>query len=405
MTSALSIADQGFEVFLIEKTDVLGGIAIKIDRNIEGHKIPEYLSEMRERVLNHNMINVFTNSHLARVDGFIGNFTSIIESGNGKDPAGIETHEFDHGVAVLATGGIESKPDEYLYGKSGKVKTLLELSEDIGASAFTVPDTVVMIQCVGSREPDHMYCSRVCCSGAIKNAIRMKEMKPEADIFILYRDIRTYGFREQYYTRAREMGIIFIRYDLDNKPAVKEKDNRIMVSVRDHILAADIDIPADLLVLSSRIDPNSDNEELSQFFKVPINSDKFFLEAHVKLKPVEFATDGVYLCGLAHYPKDIKETISQARAAAGRAATVLSKEYIEAAGKISYVNETRCSGCAACVTVCAYNAITIDEERAVAVINEALCKGCGACAATCRGSAIMLHGFEDRQILNMLKVV
>jgi len=405
MTSALSIADQGFEVFLVEKTDVLGGIALKIDYNIEGHNVVEYLQGLRERVLNHKLINVFTNSQLSKVDGFIGNFTSIIENRNGGSPAEIETHEFDHGVAIIATGGVESKPDEYLYGKSSNVTTLLELNERIGASTFTVPDTVVMIQCVGSREPEHMYCSRVCCTGAIKNAIRMKEMRPEANIIILYREIRTYGFREKYYTQAREMGIIFVRYDLDDKPVVKEKDNRIMVSVRDRILEADIDIPADLLVLSSRIDPNSDNEQLSQFFKVPINSEKFFLEAHVKLRPVEFATDGVFLCGLAHYPKDIKETITQARAAASRAATILSKETFEAAGKICYVNEARCSGCAACVTVCAYSAITIDEIRAVAVINEALCKGCGACAATCRGSAIMLHGFEDQQILKMLKVI
>ena len=401
----LSIADQGFEVFLVEKTDVLGGIALKIDHNIEGHDIFEYLQGLREQVLNHKLINVFTNSQLSRVDGFIGNFTSIIENRNGGGPAELETHEFDHGVAIVATGGAATKPDEYLYGKSNKVTTLLELNERIGASTFTVPDTVVMIQCVGSREPEHMYCSRVCCTGAIKNAIRMKEMRPEAAIIILYREIRTYGFREKYYTQAREMGIIFIRYDLDDKPLVKEKDNRIIVSVRDSILEADIDIPADLLVLSSRIDPNSDNEHLSQFFKVPINSEKFFLEAHVKLKPVDFATDGVFLCGLAHYPKDIKETITQARAVASRAATILSKDTFDAAGKISYVNETRCSGCGTCVTVCAYNAVTVDEVRAVAVINEALCKGCGACAATCRGSAIMLHGFEDQQIFKMLSIV
>ncbi len=405
MISALSIADQGYEVFLVEKTDTLGGIALKIDRNIDGHDVSGYVEELKGRVLNHKLINVFTDSHLTKVDGFIGNFTSTIERINRKGPAKIETHEVDHGVAILATGGVENKPDEYLYGKSSRVKTLLELSEAIGSSDFSVPDTVVMIQCVGSREPEHMYCSRVCCSGAIKNAIRMKEMKPEANIIILYRDIRTYGFREKYYTRARELGIIFMQYDLENKPVVREEGDRIVISARDHILGADIDIPADMLVLSSRINPNSDNEELSRLFKVPINSEKFFLEAHVKLRPVEFATDGVYLCGLAHYPKDIKETISQARAAAGRAATILCRELIEAAGKISYVNEARCSGCGACVTVCAYNAITIDEERCVAVINEVVCKGCGACAATCRGTAIKLHGFEDEQILEILDAV
>ena len=407
MTSALSIADQGFEVLLVEKTDSIGGIALKIDRNIEGHDVAEFLRELRERVLNHELINVMAKAHLSKVDGFIGNFVSTVEktNSNGNGSAKTETYEYEHGVAVVATGGAESKPEEYLYGESGRVKTLLELDEEMRSPAFLVPDTVVMIQCVGSREPGHMYCSRVCCTAAIKNAIRMKETKPEANIFILNREIRTYGFREKYFTQAREMGIIFIRYDLDSKPVVEERGDNIIVSTRDHILGTEIEIPADLLVLSSRINPNPDNEELSQLFKVPINSDRFLLEAHVKLKPVEFATDGVYLCGLAHYPKDIKETISQAKATASRAATILSKETFEAAGKISYVNEARCSGCGACVTVCAYNAISIDEDRAVAVINEALCKGCGACAASCRGSAIMLHGFEDRQILDTLSVL
>jgi heterodisulfide reductase subunit A len=241
----------------------------------------------------------------------------------------------------------------------------------------------------------------------------MKKINPKANIFILYRDIRTYGFREQYYSQAREMGIEFIRYDLDHKPKViasqeaqgGDSDDQITVSVYDSILGATLHIPTEMLVLSSRINPNPDNEELSQFFKVPLTSEKFFLEAHVKLRPVDFATDGVYLCGLAHYPKDINEAISQAMAASGRAATILSKDLIAGEGKISYVNELRCSGCGACVTVCAYNAISLDEERQVAVINELLCKGCGACTATCRGSAIKLHGFEDEQILKMLSVV
>ena len=399
MTAALSLADQSYEVFLIEKTKTLGGIALKIDRNIEGYDVSVFIKELIKKVLNHKLIRVCTDSRLTKVDGFIGNFTSTIRNGNGK------THEIEHGVAILAVGGLENKPDEYLYGKNRSVKTLLELSEAITDSDFKVPGTIVMIQCVGSREPDHMYCSRVCCSGAIKNAIRMKEKKPDANIFILYRDIRTYGFTEKYYTQAREMGIIFIRYNTDNKPVVKQKGESLSVKVRDHILGTDIDITADLLVLSSRINPNPDNEELSRLFKLPLNSDKFFLEAHVKLKPVEFATDGVYLCGLAHFPKNISETISQSRASASRASTILSRDTIESAGQISYIDESRCSGCAACVTVCAYNAITIDEECRMAVINEALCIGCGVCASTCRGTAIKLHGYEDEQILKILNTV
>ncbi len=407
MTSAISLADQGFEVFLVEKTDKLGGNALKIDRDLYGNDVKKQVEKMTERIMNHELIKVFTNSQLSKVDGFVGNFVSTIETRNGN---GVESAEVEHGVAIVATGGSENKPDEYLYGKSEKVMTLLELNEAIQAADFTVPETVVMIQCVGSREPGHNYCSRVCCTGAIKNAIRMKKMKPDANIFILYRDIRTYGFREQYYTQAREMGIEFIRYDLENKPVVTQTsrlqgEDQITVRVYDSILDATLNIPADMVVLSSRINPNPDNEELSQFFKVPLTGEKFFLEAHVKLRPVDFATDGVYVCGLAHYPKDINEAISQAMAASGRAATILSKDLIAGEGKISYVNELRCSGCGACVTVCAYNAISLDEERQVAVINELLCKGCGACAATCRGSAIKLRGFEDQQILKMLSVV
>ena len=405
MTSALSIADQGFEVFLVEKTDALGGIARKISTTVDGNSVSEYLRALSDRVSGHELISVFTSSQLTKVDGFIGNFTSTVEKIGGNGSNGDGAHEFDHGVIVVATGAGESKPVEYLYGESSRVATLLELNERISAPDFSVPNTVVMIQCVGSREPDHMYCSRVCCTSAIKNAIQMKEINPDATVIILYREIRTYGFREEYYTKAREMGVLFIRYDMDHKPVVTEDADGIQVKVRDSILDADIEISADMLVLSSRIDPNPDNEQLSQYFKVPVNSERFFLEAHVKLRPVDFATDGIFLCGLAHYPKEIQETITQARAAASRAATILSKETFDAAGKISYVNEARCSGCGACVTVCAYNAISIDEEREVAVINEAVCKGCGACAATCRGSAIMLHGFEDRQILKMLSVL
>ncbi|MBD3323852.1 FAD-dependent oxidoreductase, partial [candidate division KSB3 bacterium] len=402
MTSALTLANQGYEVFLLEKTPSLGGNALKIGRDLYGNDVNQHLDNMIEKVTHHPLITVFRNSHLTKVDGFIGNFISTIEHHNGN---GAETSEVEHGAVIVATGGSENTPDEYLYGQNDNVMTLLEVSQALQTDDFAVPETVVMIQCVGSREPDHNYCSRVCCAGAIKNAIRMKTRNPDANIFILYRDIRSYGFREHYYTQAREMGINFIRYDLDLKPSVTQEDGQLLVKVYDPILRAVLHIPAGLLVLSSRINPNPDNDRLSQLFKVPLNSEKFFLEAHVKLRPVEFATDGVYLCGLAHYPKDMKETISQAMATAGRAATVLSKEKIEAAGRIAYVNELRCSGCGACVTVCAYNAISIDEERQVAVINEAMCKGCGACTATCRGTAIRLHGFEDEQILNIINAV
>jgi heterodisulfide reductase subunit A2 len=402
MTAALAIAEQGFQVYLVEKTDRLGGNALKVDRTIAGDDVRCFINEMVGKVEAHKKIEVFTDSHLSFVEGFIGNYNTTIAT---KDGDKLRETDIEHGVSILATGANEHKPEEYLYGKSDKVKTLLELNEAVADPGFETPETVVMIQCVGSREPDHPYCSRICCASAIKNAIRMKKAKPEAQIFVLYRDIRTYGFREEYYNQAREMGITFVRYDVNRKPEATEKNGKVMVSVYDYVLQAELEIPADLLVLSSRIDPNTDNEKLSQFFKVPLNAEKFFLEAHVKLRPVEFATDGVYVCGLSHYPKDLEESVSQAMAAVGRATTVLSTDSLEATGAVSYIDESRCSGCGACVDVCAYKAITLNEERGVAEINEAICKGCGACAATCRGSAINLRGFKDEQILNVLNMV
>ncbi len=405
MTAALAIADQGYEVFLIEKSPRLGGNALKVGKTLDGRNIPGYVEEVIGRIKGHKNISLYLNTELKNVDGFVGNFVSTIEvsyPGNGKEP---ETHELEHGVVIIASGGMESKPAEYLYGKNEKVKTLLEVNEGLLKEELNVPDTVVMIQCVGSREPDHQYCSRICCAGAVKNAIAMKEQKPDARIFILYRDMRTYGFREEYYTKAREMGIVFVKYDLEQKPAVEEKDGTLAVTVYDSVLGAELEIATDLLVLSARIDANADNPELCKQYKVPLTADKYFLEAHVKLRPVDFATEGVFVCGFAHYPKDVDESISQAMAAAGRAITVLSKDSVEAGGKTAYINPVRCNACGACVTVCPYNAIEIDEEKEVAVVNEVLCKGCGGCVSTCKGSAPNLKGFKDEQILNMINVI
>jgi heterodisulfide reductase subunit A len=401
LTCSLTIAEQGFQVYLVERSGELGGIARHLDRTLGGADSRAHLSELIARVENHANIKLLKDSHLSKVEGFVGNFVSQIQS-NGGTTEGLR---IEHGVAVLATGGRESSPVEYHYGESPNIKTLVELSEDLAAPNFALPDTVVMIQCVGSREPDHSYCSRVCCQGAIRAALRIKELNPEANVFILYRDVRSYGFREEYYTRARERGVCFIRYTPERKPVVEPAGEKVQVTVYDALLEAELEISSDLLVLSARVEPNPENERLSQFFKVPLNKDRFFLEAHVKLRPVDFATEGVYVCGLAHYAKDMEETISQAQAASSRALTVLSRESLEAPGKVAYVKESRCSGCGACVTVCAYNAVSLDEERRVSVINEAICKGCGACAATCRAAAIRLHGFEDNQILNMLQVV
>ena len=404
MTAALTVADQGYEVSLVEKSGSLGGLAARISSTLGGERLAEHVGALAARVAGHPHIRVFTKARLAKVDGFVGNFETIVQ------PEGAEPVVVQHGAAILAIGAQESSPGEYLYGKNPGVVTLLELEKRLSAPRAGIPDTVVMIQCVGSREGEHMYCSRMCCASAVKQAIRIKTVKPEANVIILYRDIRTYGFREKFYEQARDLGVSFIRYELDRKPVVSQARNgdsghAIRVKVFDPILAAELSIPADLVVLSARVDPNPDNEVISQFFKVPLNANRFFLEAHAKLRPVDFATEGVFVCGAAHYPKDSGECIAQAKAAAGRASTVLAQESILAEGKTSFVRESRCVACGACIAVCPYHAVEMDEVKNVATINDALCKGCGICTATCRSSAIDLRGFRDDQILAVLKVV
>jgi heterodisulfide reductase subunit A len=423
LTAALALADQGFPVTLVEKAPELGGNALRAGLNLEGRDIGAHVRGLIRRVKAHDKITTYTNARLESVEGFVGNFKSKVSvsvkasraaaqhpAKGAANPAPDKLVEVEHGVVILAAGGRESVPREYLYGKNPRVKTLLECSQLAAAEDCKVPDSVVFIQCVGSREPDHPYCSRLCCAGALKNAIRMKEKNPAARIFILYRDLRAYGFREQHYTRARELGVIFVQYDPEAAPSVREAASGngqalLIVGIHDKVLDADLEIEADLLVLSARVDPNPENVRLAQLFKVPLNSDGFFLEAHAKLRPVEFATDGVYMAGAAHYPKDAEESSSQALAASSRAATVLSKDTVEAGGKTAYINPARCSACGACLTVCPYNAICIDEDKEVAVINEILCKGCGACVATCKGSAPNLRGFKDEQILSVINAL
>jgi heterodisulfide reductase subunit A len=296
------------------------------------------------------------------------------------------------------------EPTAYLHGQDERVITQREFEERLASDDESVRALrdVVMIQCVESRDDDRPYCSRICCSAAVKNALKFKEINPHAAVRVLYRDVRTYGLRELRYRDAREQGVLFCRYGADDKPTARVEQGRLRVEVNDEILGRRVAFEPDLLVLSSGVKANPDNKELSQMLKVPLGPDGFFLEAHVKLRPVDFATDGVFVCGLAHYPKDLSEAIAQAKAAAGRAATVLSKETIEAEGKVSAIREERCSGCGACVEVCAYNAIELDEVKGIAVVNEALCKGCGACAATCRAAAIDLKGFRNEMILSAL---
>jgi heterodisulfide reductase subunit A len=392
------LADQGFPVTLVEKQDSLGGNLKHVRSTLSGEKTAPKLQSLIDRVSNHPDINVFLKTSIIGISGYVGNFKTTLTTTD---------KIIEHGVAIVASGAQQYEPEEYCYGIDKQVITQRSFEELLENAPETVAaqKSIVMIQCVGSRDDKRDYCSRVCCASAIKNAIKVKELNPKTAVYVLFRDIRSYGLREKYYRMAREKGVLFVRFNEQAKPQVMQSVAGLVVKVKDEILGKTLSIKPGLLVLSAGITANPDNKALSQFLKVPLESDGFFLEAHMKLRPVDFATDGVFVCGLAHYPKDIGETIAQARAAAGRAATVLSKNTVESEGKISGVRAELCSGCGLCAAVCAYSAVEIDPVKNIAVVNETLCKGCGACAASCRANAIDLNGFKNEQILGMLSVL
>jgi len=398
VTAALTIADAGFDVFLVEKQDRLGGNLLRLGVTVEGIEPHKLLADLEERVTHHERIRVFTETEIESVEGFVGNFKTTLHTHGQDAHATVE-----HGVAVIAIGGNESRPNEYLYGQDPRVVTQLDFEAELDRAPVGALNRIVMIQCVGSREAGHLYCSRVCCTAAVNNALRVKQINPNAEIYVLCRDVRTYGFYESAYRQAREQGVVFVRYDETEKPRVTNKNGRLRVVARDPILGRTLVLEPDRLVLGARIDPPGDGEALAQLFKVPRNEDGFFLEAHVKLRPVDFATEGVFVAGLAHGPKPIRATIAQARAAAGRAMTILVRDKCEAPATVSFVLSNRCMACGQCETLCAFGAISIDAAKNTAVVNEALCKGCGACAASCRSNAIVVRGSSDAQIWTMIE--
>ncbi|MGD9402704.1 MAG: FAD-dependent oxidoreductase, partial [bacterium] len=357
MTAALSIAEQGFEVALVERKERLGGNLVRLKRMPDGRGVVEFLEELKEKIGNHKRIKVFTNAEIAAVDGYIGNYVTTIRM---KDSG--ETEDFEHGVILIATGANEMKPKEYLYGDGEPdVMTQLELEDDLekGEAAYKKVKDVVMVQCVGSRDEERMYCSRVCCTQAIKNAIRLKKINPRMNVYILYRDIRTYGFYEAYYQEARALGVTFIRYDEDRKPVIEREDGeggKITVRVRDHVLGADLEIRPSKVILAPAMVPQEDASVLSQMLKIPLNEDNFFMEAHVKLRPVDFSAEGIFLAGLAHSPKMVEETISQAKAAAERACTIISSDEYLSVANVASVDADICAGCGMCVAACPYGA-------------------------------------------------
>jgi heterodisulfide reductase subunit A2 len=392
MTAALSLAKQGYPVHLIERSEVMGGNARRLNRTYKDENVGEFVKTLIGEVESNPAITLHLGTSIDAVDGFVGNFKTRIANGTG--PATIE-----HGVAILATGAKEYKPDAYLYGRHPAVMTHMELDELFKNNDPRLDEAgdVVFIQCVGSRDDTHPYCSKVCCTHTIKSAVALKKQNPDVNVYVLYRDIRTYGKREDLYREARELGVLFFRYSPEEKPMVAQQGDRVTVTFEDKMLGCKLAVDADILCLATAIVSNGDTD-FAQMFKVPMDGDGWLLEAHQKLKPVEFATDGVFLCGMAHYPKPIDESIAQAKAAASRALTVLARDRIKVGGFVSRIDEQRCSGCLGCIHVCPYGAIAFEPEKRVARVNEALCKGCGACAAACPSEAVALMGFNNEQI-------
>jgi heterodisulfide reductase subunit A2 len=401
MVSALELADHGFPVHLIEKSTLLGGQARHLNLTWKGESIEPALQELDARVRSNLLITLHTNSVIEAAEGFVGNFKSTIRNG-GKSEA------IDHGVVVIASGGQAYIPMEYGFGTSDRVFTAIEFDKlhMMGERRIHDARNFVFIQCVGSRSKDRMYCSRVCCTHSVQAAIELKEENPSREVFILYRDLRTYGEREEIFRKAREKGVVFINYDLHGDPVVTPADQRhVEVIVWDHILHEQMKITADIVVLATAIVPNEANAELAKIYKLSTDNDGFLQEAHAKLRPVDFAADGIFMAGLAHYPKPIDEAVAQAQAAAARAITVLANEQISLEPIRATVVSSNCDGCALCLDVCPYKAISLisvpDEKGRTSSridVNTAQCKGCGMCQATCPKDGVYVAGFSLEQI-------
>lgn len=417
MTAALTLARRGFAVTLVEREPELGGSLRNLFKLYPTHVDARALLERRVAEVNdHPYIEVLTSAEVQSVKGYVGNYELLIHSRWPGTPSPLPVQA---GIILVATGADEHKPvGSYGYGDDPHVLTQGELEQHLAAGDLPSLSSVVMIQCVGAREEARSYCGRICCLTALKNAMLLKERDPGTEVHILYRDIEVHGTHfEDYYAQARDMGIILTRYSPEDAPQVTG-DNRIVVY--DELLGAWLGIPYDLLVLSTPLVPARGARELAQMLKVPVDEYGFFLEAHVKLRPLDFATEGIYLCGSAHWPAHLDEAISQALGAAARAATILSKDQIRASGVVSHVDEALCRGCERCMEVCEFGAIDLVAlepkgrlpgfrpqegagRRVVARVNAVVCKGCGACAVVCPTSALQAAHFTDRQVTAMIQ--
>ena len=401
MTAALDLANQGFKTYLLEQSLVLGGNALRLKYMASGDSPQKWLKQLIEAVMSHPDIEVHTGAKIVDFQGTVGNFLTEFETGGKRSV-------IEHGTVIVATGAEEYRPQEYRYGQDRRVMTQFELEEKLAAGDFK-GSSVVMIQCVGSRERSREYCSRVCCTQAVKNALKIKERDPQTAVYILNRDIRTYGYHEAEYRRAREAGVKFIRFNEDHKPELIDVDGGIAVEVDDTMLGATLHIDCDTVVLAAATVPHQDNADLAQKLKIPMNQDGFFLEAHLKLRPVDFSSDGIYLCGLAHSPKSLTESIAQASAAAARASTVLAKRQIEIEPRVSEVVDENCDGCAYCIETCPYHALTLVEYMKDGLVKKVVesdpskCRGCGVCMATCPKNGINVRNFKLEQISAMVE--
>ena len=391
MTAALALGDQGFDVHIVEKEDRLGGLAAGVYRTLDGSDVQAFVGARIDQVAAHPKISVHTGAEVDGTGGYIGNFKTTLTNGD----------VFDHGVIIVATGGVEYTPDEYGYGQSDRVITQRDLEKRIAEGMAPAAQHFLMIQCVGSREEPHNCCSRVCCQDAVKNAIAIKEASPAAQVTILYRDIRTYGLREDYYQRARELGVLFVRFEPERKPDVSVSGARLQVAAYDYVLNREVSFTPDWVVLSTGLRPHPLTEKIGRQYKLTVNPDGYFLEAHVKLRPVDFPSEGLYVAGLAHAPKNLDETLSQALAAAGRAGVVLSHERLNVSGIIAKHNRDLCMSCLACLRLCPFGSPFIDEDGKVSH-NEVICTGCGICAGICPAKAFQVNSFRDDQINAMI---
>ncbi|MGA7874932.1 MAG: 4Fe-4S binding protein, partial [Desulfoferrobacter sp.] len=399
MEASLSLADMGFRVYLVERSSQLGGNARNIRKTLEGEDVQAYVEELIKRTETHDQIQLLKQSLIVDHTGMAGAFRTGVQFG-----PQMFYRPIHHGITILATGALPRRPREYLLDEHAAVMTQRDLDNFVEDQPDKVKfwQNVVMIQCVGSRTPENPNCSRICCQSAIKNALRILDLNPQAKVYVLYRDMRTPGFEEDYYRKARERGVIFVNYGLESKPSAQANGNGVTVTFTDPIVGREIQVAADCLALSTGfIADEESTEDLGTIFRLPRTHDAYFLEDHIKLRPVDLPIPGFFVAGTAHSPRSIRESIAQAKAAAGRAQTFLARDTINLGAAVATVDKDKCASCLICVRACPFDVPFINADG-YSEIDPAKCHGCGTCASECPAKAIQLMQYEDDQILAKL---